>query len=160
MKTATFSIIACLGLAACNQNTALGNDREAQVDAPETAAPIMSAEAALANVSTAIIKPETMSNADLQALGPSAGDCVFKLTEVSFPALAYREGAGATIKLNGKLIPLQSTGAGQFASGDLRVSIRMLDYEGDAGLQGMEMIVVPPGAEDELGYHGFRACST
>lgn len=158
MKTATFSMIACLGLAACNQNTAIGNDREAQFDPPETASPVMSAEAALANVATAIIKPETMSEADLRAIGANAGQCQFRLTEVSFPALAYSEEGGATIKLNGKLIPLEPTGAGQFASGELRVNIRMLDYEGDAGLQGMEMLVVPPGAQDELGYHGFRYC--
>ena len=158
MKTATFSLIACLGLAACNQNTALCNDREAQLDPPETASPILSAEAALANVSTAVIKPETMSDADLRAIGANAGQCQFRLTEVSFPALTYSEGGGATIKLNGKLIPLQSTGTGQFASGELRVTTRMLDYEGDAGLQGMEMVVVPPGAQDELGYHGFRYC--
>ena len=157
MKTTTFSIIACLGLAACNQNTAIGNDREAQLDPPAKASPIMSADAALANVSTAIVKPETMSDADMQAIGASGG-CVFRLTEVSYPALAYADGGNATIKLNGKLIPLQATGPGQFESGGLRVNLRMLDYEGDAGLQGMEMLVIPPGAPDELGYHGFRYC--
>ena len=159
MKAIALPLIAILGLTACNQNTALGNDREAHLDPPATASPIMSAQAALANVSTAIVKPETMSHADLRALGPNAGDCVFRLTEVSYPALAYSDDDGATIKLNGKLIPLEAAGPGQFTSGDLRVNIRMLDYEGDAGLQGMEMIVIPPGAQDELGYHGFRDCS-
>ncbi|MEL7706166.1 DUF6692 family protein [Citromicrobium bathyomarinum] len=147
-------------LAACNQNTAIGNDRKAQLDPPETAAPIMSAEAALGNVSTAIIKPETMSDADLRALGPNADECLFRLTEVSYPALAFRDGDGATIKLNGKLIPLEAAGPDQFMSGELRVNLRTLDYEGDAGMTGMEMVVVPPGAEDELGYHGFRDCSS
>ncbi|NVD44934.1 DUF6692 family protein [Qipengyuania atrilutea] len=158
MRKFVLPIVISLSLAACNENTALGNDREAQLDRPEEAAPIMSAAAALNNVSTAVIKPETMSRADLAAIGLNDGDCVFRLTEVSFPALVYRSGGGAVIKLNGKLIELDAAGPGQFASGDLRVSTRMLDYEGDAGLQGMEMIVVPPGAEDELGYHGFRYC--
>ncbi|MEQ9662707.1 MAG: hypothetical protein RLN87_09195 [Parasphingopyxis sp.] len=129
------------------------------MDPLETAAPIRSARDALANVSTAIIKPETISDADMQALGPDRGECTFRLTEVSFPVLVYGEGTGAIIKLNGSLIPLRATGPGEFASGDLRVNIRMLESQGGAGLHAMEMVVIPPGAEDELGYHGFRHCA-
>ncbi|MAC57568.1 MAG: hypothetical protein CMH85_04695, partial [Novosphingobium sp.] len=57
--------VAALGLTACNRNTAVGNDREALLDPAPAAAPIESASAALENVSTAIIKPETMSKADV-----------------------------------------------------------------------------------------------
>ena len=69
--------------------------------------------------------------------------------------------AGRTIrfiKLNGKLIPLSASGANRYASGDLVVATRDLDTTGNAGLRGQEIIVVPPGAKDELGYHGFVGC--
>ena len=38
------------------------------------------------------------------------------------------------------------------------VATRDLDTTGNAGLRGLEIIVVPPGAKDELGYHGFVGC--
>ena len=145
-------------VAACNQNTALGNDREARLEPAPSPAPIASAQVALANVAPAIIKPETMSDADIEALGGRAGRCAVKLTEVGFPSFLYEPGSSGAIKLNAKLIPLPSTGAGRFEAGDLLITIRALDDEGNAGLQAMEMIVVPPGAEDEIGYHGYGQC--
>jgi len=147
-----------LALTGCNRNTAVGNDREAQLDPPPTAAPVMHAEAALANVATEIIKPETMSNADIQALGGRSGRCAVKLTEVAFPSFLYRPGGSGAIKLNGKLIALAPAGEGRFADGDLSVMLRPLGEEGNAGLKAMQMIVVPPGATDELGYSGYVQC--
>lgn len=147
-----------LALASCNENTAVGNDREAQVEAPPTPSPVVEAEAALENVATALIKPETMSNADIQALGGRAGRCAIVLTEVAFPSFLYEPGGPGVIKLNGKLIPLPMVREGQFAAGGLSVTLRPLDEEGDAGLQAMNMIIVPPGAEDEVGYSGFVQC--
>jgi len=35
---------------------------------------------------------------------------------------------------------------------------RALGDESKAGLQTMEMIVVPPGADDEIGYRGYVQC--
>src|SRR3546814_7615997 len=85
------SVSAALALSACNQNTAAGNDREARVEPAPTPAPIMHAQEALQNVATAIIKPETMSNADVQALGGRQGRCAVVLTEVAFPSFLRSE---------------------------------------------------------------------
>ena len=61
-------------------------------------------------------------------------------------------------KLNGKLIRLPAAGENRFADSDLSVALRRNSEEGDAGLEGMDMILVPPGAKDELGYSGFVDC--
>ncbi len=151
-------LAAALPLTACNENTSLGNDREAQLDPAPSPAPVMGAAQALQNVATELIKPETMSRADITALGGLAGKCTIKLTEVAHPSLVF-EGESATIKLNGKLINLPSVGSGRFESGGLSVALEPNGEEGDAGLQGMDMIIVPPEAEDEIGYGGYIECS-
>ena len=110
-------------------------------------------------MTTGLIKPETMSQADIAALGGLAGKCAIKLTEVAHPSLVFEEGESATIKLNGKLIRLPSVGSGKFESGGLSVTLEPNDEEGDAGLQGMDMIIVPPEAKDEVGYGGYVDCS-
>ena len=158
MKAVIPIAVLALPLAACNQNTAVGNDREARVDPAPTPAPIEGASVALANLATAIVKPETMSNADIQALGGKQGKCEVILTEVAFPSFLYAPGGAGAIKLNGKLIPLPSAGKNRFADGGLTVTLNPLDEEGNAGSRGMEMIVVPPGAKDEIGYHGYVRC--
>ena len=147
-----------LSLVGCNQNTELGNDREAQVDPAPTPAPSMGAAAALDNVATAVVKPETMSAADLSAIGGLADTCVIRLTEVAHPSFVYRQGEAGTIKLNGKLIRLPATGENRFADSGLSVVLKPNGEKGDAGLEGADMILVPPGAKDELGYSGFVDC--
>jgi len=151
-----------LALAGCNRNTAIGNDREAQLDAAPSPAPVMAPQQALANISTALIKPETMTEADLAAVGGLDGQCAIRLTELAFPSFVFAPGVSGTgtIKLNGKLVPLPAANEGRFAQGDLSVILRPRDESGDAGLPGMDMIVVVPGAEDELGYAGFVECRT
>ncbi len=151
-------VVAAITLAACNQNTALGNDREAQLDPAPAPAPIEPPEAALANVAVEMIKPETMADVDIEALGGRQGRCAVKLTEVGFPSFLYQPGVSGAIKLNGKLIPLPQTGPGRYQAGDLLVTLRTLDEKGNAGLQAMEMVVVPPGADDEIGYRGYVQC--
>ena len=159
MRTLTLLALGvALPLAACNRNTAPGNDREAQLDPAPTPASIEPASAALANVATAIVKPETMTDADIRAIGGTRGRCVFRLTEVAFPSFVYEAGRRGFIKLNGKLIPVAAAGQDRYTSGDLLVTTRVLDDEGNAGLRSMELIVVPPGAKDELGYRGYVAC--
>lgn len=145
-------------VSACNQNTALGNDREAQVDPAPAPAPIMGAAAALENVATEIIKPETMSTVDIAALGGLTGRCAMRLTEVAHPSFLYRAGERGTIKLNGKLIVLPAAGENRFAGDGLSVTLRPNGDEGDAGLEGMNMIILLPDAKDELGYSGFVDC--
>lgn len=144
-------------LAACNTNSAPGNDQEAQIDPPAKAAEIVAANAALANVEPAVIKPETMTKADLSAIGESP-DCQFRMTEVGYPSFVFAANGDGVIKLNGKLIPVPRISDGRYASGALTVTTRMLDDSGDAGLQGMELILMPPDANDERGYLGYRSC--
>lgn len=158
MKRAALLAALALSLVACNQNTAVGNDREAQIDPAPTPSPIFGAEAALRNVAAALIKPETMTDADVTALGGREGRCAVKLTEVAFPSFLYEPGESGAIKLNGKLIILPSMGVNRFGESGLTVTLRPLDEEGSAGLQGMEMIIVPPAAKDEIGYHGYVQC--
>ncbi|RKF22641.1 hypothetical protein D6851_05335 [Altericroceibacterium spongiae] len=145
-------------LAACNQNSSIGNDREARVDPAASPAPIIAAGAALQNVETAIIKPETMRNADIQALGGNAGRCAIKLTEVGFPSFLYEPDGSGAIKLNGKLIVLPKTGPGRFEADDLLVVLRPVDEVGNAGLKAAEMIIVPPESREEMGYRGYIQC--
>lgn len=147
-----------LGVAGCNQNTAPGNDREAELEPPASPAAIEPASVALANVATAIIKPETMTQADVKAIGGTDGRCVFRLTEVGFPSFVYEAGGEGFIKLNGKLIPLQAAGRDRFTSDNLLVATRAVDETGNAGMQAMEVIVVPPEAKDEIGYRGYVKC--
>lgn len=159
MKTNLFLIAGLTAtLAACNQNTAIGNDREAHLDPPAEASPVEPASSALQNISTALVKPETMSAADIAAIGGTDGRCVYRLTEVGFPTVVYEPNAQAFVKLNGKLIPMQAEGTDRFVSDGLLLAMRTLDDEGNAGLQAQEIIIVPPGAEDELGYRGYTTC--
>lgn len=149
--------LAVLPLAACNTNTATGNDREAQLDPPATAAPVESAASALANLSPGLMLPETMSGADLAALGAGKA-CQFRLTEVAFPSFVYDTSGRGAIKINGKLIPVTASGTGRYANGDLRIRTRPLDDEGDAGLQMQELIIAGPGMKDEFGFWGYTTC--
>ena len=146
-----------LPLAACNTNTAPGNDREADRDPPATAAPIEAAAGALANVSPELMLPETMNEADLAALGAERA-CQFRLTEVAYPSFVYAGDGQGAIKINGKLIPVTSDGPDSYSSGELRIKTRLLEDEGTAGLQMQEMIVVAPRAADEFGFWGYTTC--
>ncbi|GGC18220.1 hypothetical protein GCM10011371_02190 [Novosphingobium marinum] len=159
MRTVLILAALATALAGCNRNTAIGNDREAQLDPAPKPAPQMPAESALRNVATAIVKPETMSAADVNALGGLDGKCTIRLTEIAFPSLLYEPGRSAAIKLNAKLIPLQAAGENRYESGGLVVTLRPLEpASDDDALRRTEMIVVPPAAEDEIGYRGFSKC--
>ncbi len=148
-----------LALAACNQNTSAGADREAQVEPVPSAAPRVGAAEALNGIATEAITIETMTDTDLASLGQEAGSCRILLTEVGKPSLAYEKGIRATIKLNGKLITLPGSGADEYSEAGLKVVLREVPGEGDAGLPEEEMIVALPGAKDELGYRGYRQCA-
>ncbi|MDT9600236.1 DUF6692 family protein [Sphingosinicella rhizophila] len=147
-----------VALSGCNRNASSGNDREARLDAVPTASPRMGAAAALQNVAPEAIKPETMSQADIASLGGLAGKCALRLTEVAHPTFIYQEGRSGAIKLNGKLIMLPSTRDDRFAEDGLSVTLSPKGERGDAGLRGIDMIIVLPGAKDELGYSGFVDC--
>lgn len=157
MNKFAFMAVLALPLAACNSNTAPGNDREARLDPPATAAPVQDAATALANLSPGLMLPETMTDADLAALG-AKNSCQFRLTEVAFPSFVYDGGGRGAIKINGKLIPVTASGAGRYANGQLRIQIRALDDEGDAGLRMQELIVAAPRTKGELGFRGYTTC--
>lgn len=150
-------LLAVAPLAACNTNTAIGNDREAQLDPPATAAPVENAASALANLSPGLMLPETMSDADLAALGAEK-TCQFRLTEVAFPSFVYDTSGRGAIKINGKLIPVTASGTGRYANGELRIRTRLLDDEGDAGLEMQELIIAGPRMKDEFGFWGYTTC--
>lgn len=152
-------LIAALTLSACNRNTAPGNDREARIDPAPAPAEVVGAASALANVDTAIVKPETMSDADIAALGGPGDQCAVRLTSVAYPSFLFRPGKGGAIKLNGKLIPLAAKSRLTFEADGLTVVLRSNGEESQTGLEGIDMIVVPPGAQDELGYSGFVDCN-
>src|SRR3546814_1783177 len=116
--------LAALPLAACNTNTAVGNDREAQLDPPATAAPIESAASALANLSPGLMLPETMSEADLAALG-AENTCQFRLTEVAFPSFVYDNSGRGAIKINGKLIPVTASARSEEHTSELQSLMRI-----------------------------------
>ena len=156
----TILTAAGLALAGCNSNTAPGNDREAALEAPAKAAPRVAASEALAGVATETLQPETMTPADLASLGGIKGRCVIRLTEVAAPSLVYGGGAdNAEIKLNGKLITLPATGAGTYTDGGLTVAVTPVDAPAKAGKRReTEMVVLLPGAKNELGFRGYSVC--
>lgn len=161
MKAATLlAAAAALALAGCNRNTAPGNDAEAQLDHAPTPAPTMAASAALSGIATEAVTIETMNDADVASLGGLEGKCSVRLTAVAFPSFLYDSPRGTGyVKLNAKLIPLAAQGGGLFADGDLRVVVRPVEEAfGDDGRREAELILMLPGAEDELGYRGYEVC--
>lgn len=154
--TILFSLLAISG---CIDNTAPGNDREADLDPPAPAAEMATAESALQNVDVGLLMPEILSDADVRAAGPLAGGCLFRMTRVGFPVLLFSqaEPGEAVIKLNGKLISLSSAGPGQYSGGPVSASVRTLESD-SPGLQQAEFIVRIADAPSELGFRGFREC--
>lgn len=161
--TRTFSILAVaagLALSACNSNTAPGNDKEAELDAPAKTVPQADAAAALAGIATGAVQPATMTPADLANLGGIDGRCVIRLTEVGAPSLVYGgTQTAATVKLNGKLITLPSAGEGKYADGGLTIAVKPVDAAAKPGeRRETEMVIMLPGAKDELGFRGYSVC--
>ena len=101
--------------------------------------------------------PETMNGADIAALG-AENSCQFRLTEIAFPSFVYDDSGQGAVKINGTLIPVTADGPDSYSNGELRIRTRMLDDEGDAGLQMQEMIVAAPRAKDEFGFWGYTTC--
>ena len=161
--TRTLTILAAaagLALAGCNSNSAPGNDKEAALEAPAKAAPHVAAGEALAGVATATLQPETMTPADLASLGGIKGRCVFRMTEIGYPSFVYGGGSDSgTIKLNGKLITLASAGEGLYSADGLRLGLKPVDAKAKPGEpRETELVVMLPGAKDELGFRGYSQC--
>ena len=148
--------IAILG-AGCVENTAPGNDREAHLEPPSNPAEVATVGAALQNVATGALYPQTMTDADLTNL-PELGDrCVFRFTRVGLPVFVYGP-ATAVIKLNDKLVPLSPRGEDAYGEGPVQVTIRPLE-EGEAeGPVLTEFVLRLEDAPNELGFRGFLEC--
>lgn len=161
-KMTRTTLTACallLGVVACTENSAIGNDREARLDPPEPPAERAPAEA-LAQVEPGLLKPAPMTEADLASLSASGASCRFGYTDVGFPVFLYPPGgdAPATIKLNGKLITLPPVGGFHFAAGDIRVEMSHPDGVPNDGEEDAVLILRIAGASDELGFAGVAEC--
>ena len=157
MRPLTIASLGLAGvLAACNSNTAPGNDKLAGLEKPRVAAPRTDAATGLANVSPDGLYPDVMNKADLASIGGGAGRCVFRMTEVGLPAFVYGGSrAEGTIKLNGKLITIPARSPGGYAGGDLSVEVRQRDASGGDATVIMRLAGTP----DELGFRGFARCN-
>jgi hypothetical protein len=143
--------------AGCAGNTAVGNDREAELDPHTPPAPVMAAGAALQGITTNLVIPQVMTDADLGNVPDVTNRCVFRMTRVGEPVVVY--GTQAVLKLNDKLVPLPTSGAGRYAADGVTVTVRPLDDGAETeGRFDAEFVLQLPGAPDELGYHGFSEC--
>lgn len=157
MKRITIASICLVSLlAACNSNSAQGNDKLADLDKTPTAAPQADPASGLANVSPEGLYPGSLNQADIASIGGDGGRCVFRMTEVGFPAFVYGGSRPeGTIKLNGKLIMVPAQSATRYAGGDLTVEVQQ--RQGDNG--DATMIMRMAGTPDELGFRGFAKCN-
>jgi hypothetical protein len=97
-----------------------GNDREAFLDPPQQAAEVATVGGALDGVSTELLYPEIVTDADLRSI-PDRGDrCLFGYTRVGFPVFLFSADTGV-ITLNGKFVRLPASDAGLYS--DWRVKV-------------------------------------
>lgn len=148
-----------IALCGCIENSAPGNDREAHLDPPAPAAQWAPASS-LTAVDAGLLKPQPLTVADLAALPPTTGRCLYRYTRVGLPVFVYPTGGSgaATVKLNGRLIPLAPTGPLAFAAGPIRVEIRHPEGPPTDELAEAQLVLHLRDARDELGFHGFATC--
>lgn len=154
-------LAACLALAGCHHaNPSTGNDTEAALDPPMSAAPHRSAAEALAGVAREDVQPQTMSQADLDSLGGMRNGCVFRLTADAWPSFVYGgPQAGGVLKLNETLVTLPRASGNTFADGGLQVSLRPLGKSHANGTpQDADLIIRLAGVPQELGFKGYTDC--
>ena len=152
------SALLLLALAACIDDVAPGNDREAHLDPPPTPAPRAPA-ASLAAIDPGMLKPHTLTAADLAQLPLDVdGACAFHYTTVGAPVVAYAADSPATLKLNGTLIDLPPAGDRVWEDAGLRVEIRPHEAGADDRRRPADLVVRMAAAPDELGFHGLVDC--
>lgn len=159
MSRAGLVRLVMLGLiiSGCEENSAPGNDREAQLSPPSPPAEIASVGAAIEGVENDLLLPQPMTNGDLRNVPGGTGGCFFSYTRVGLPVVAY--GAAATVKLNDKLVPLTALGEGQFGAGELSVTVvPMEEPRRDGEPFVVQMVLWLPGADHERGFQGFSRC--
>jgi hypothetical protein len=153
-----FAFALALAAAGCIDNTAPGNDREAELDPPPAPARMAaSAGAAIQGVAIGLLQPQIMTDADRASIPEAPDRCLFRMTRVGLPVLVY--GSSAVVKLNDRLVTLPAAGEGTYSADGVTVMVRPLEAdEGDDGLVPAELVLRLPGAPNELGYHGFTGC--
>jgi hypothetical protein len=155
------ALAACLMLAGCQHaNPSTGNDTEAALDPPATAAPQRPATQALAGIAMEDVQPETMSQADLDSLGGTDDRCLFRMDADGWPGFVYGGAqAGGIIKLNETLVSLPRTGSGTYADGGLQVTLHPLDASAsDDHQQPANLVIRLPHTPQELGFQGYAEC--
>lgn len=150
------AIAAVLFTAACNDNSAVGNDRESELDRPAQPAEVMAAGGALQGIATSLVIPQIMTPADQRNVPAMASSCVFRMTAVGEPVVIY-EPRQAVVKLNGKLVPLPASEGDTYAADGVTVTVRPLETKAEGTFEA-EFVLRLPGATDELGYHGYADC--
>ena len=122
-RTALLPLVA-LGLvaSACENNSAPGNDREAQLAPPEPPAEIVAASEAIEGVENGLLLPQPMTEADLRTIPAEASRCLFSYTGVGEPVLGY--GSSSVLKLNGKLVLLPGAADGRYSANGVNVTVR------------------------------------
>ena len=157
-RISTFSLL-LLGLfaTACEENSAPGNDREAQISPPEQAAELVSLGEAIEGVGAALLLPQAMTDADLRNVPAEAKGCLFGYTRVSEPVFAY--GGTGVLKVNDKLAPLPASGDGRYSAGDVAVFVRPIEEPRGGGEPFEAQLVLSlPGVDHERGFQGYSRC--
>jgi hypothetical protein len=111
-------------------------------------------------VETGLLKPEIMTDADIEVVADDADGCRFRMTRVGFPVFLYPsagQGPGV-VRLNGKLIRLPAAGSREYSADGVGVTIRALEEPDGEGPFPAELVLRLPGAAHELGFHGFAEC--
>lgn len=166
-KTLPLMLLALSG-AGCNRNTAAGNDRAADVSEPPRIAEPAAVETAVSEADRNAIYPHTMLSAEYEPVVGADPKCQFQLTAVGMPILVA-EGRTGAVKINGKIVSLESPGANPeeglnitMSAGDIEVVVVPLEEEGDTldnGLHKREadfLFNVKEGRS--AGYRGYYLC--
>ena len=141
----------------CVDNRVPGNDRESALEPAQPAAEMTDVGDAMEGVSTGLLYPEVITDADRRTLPDSAGRCVFRYTRVGFPVFVFDDAAGV-LKLNGRLIRLPASGEGRYSAGSASITFRPLEGDSDEGLYAAELVLRLERAPNEIGFHGYAEC--
>jgi hypothetical protein len=163
-------LLLALGLlAACTEGEAPDDDLQA-IHPPEIAR-IVPAGEALAGAHVPTLDPSTMNDAEIGKALAAGARCDFRYTSSGRPVLAVRmqpggDAAGAIVKLNGHLVPLEATRADagelQMRAEPVHIVIQPDPQEpakARPGIQRREAnMIFEVGKELRAGYRGYLDC--
>ncbi len=175
-RCAAFAVLAlaAFGVSACTENTAKGNDREAQTASRKAPAEPASPEQALRQAAIDAVEPETMIPAEIAKFIDADAACEFAYAAEAFPIIAVTPSTNAqpprgVIKLNGKLVELHSASTEDregladgvtMTAGSIRAVITTeTDAEPiEAGQRREADLRLSWAGSSETGFHGFYTC--